>query len=258
MSAPPSDNIYVADLPAGIDEAMVQTIFSAYGTVQSCKVLPSKGGGKGAAMVRVGSVSEAQWIVDNLNGNIAQGLSTPVQVRFANSSSKGKDGGKGYDGGWGKDGGGYGKAGGKGGWSSPSPYEMPGKGYDGGKGKGKGGKGKGTECDIRTLKQGVKGAGVLPGVGMALPNECQLYIKNLPSDTQDVDLYELFSPFGAIAPRGVKAMQQDGCCSGIGFVDFLDMEHAQAAIMTLNGTTMPDGSMLTVSNKQAGKGKGGK
>ena len=35
-------------------------------------------------------------------------------------------------------------------------------------------------------------------------------------------------------------------------------QHAQAAIMTLNGTTMPDGSMLTVSNKQAGKGKGGK
>merc|ERR1719253_2235141 len=207
-------------------------------------------------MVRVGSVDEAQWIVDNLNGNIAQGLSTPVQVRFANSpgQGKGKDAG-----GWGKDGG-YGKASGKGSWSQPSwqaasPYEA--KGYDGGKGKGKG-KGKGVGCDIRTLKQGVKGAGVLPGVGMQLPNECQLYIKNLPSDTTDVDLYELFSSFGAIAPRGVKAMQQDGCCSGIGFVDFLDMEHAQAAIMTLNGTTMPDGSMLTVANKQAGKGKGGK
>eukprot|EP00972_Heterocapsa_arctica_P089463 13189359-Heterocapsa_arctica.AAC.1 len=95
-----------------------------------------------------------------------------------------------------------------------------------------------------------------------MPMECQLYIRNLPSDTTDLDLYELFSSFGAIAPRGVKAMTgPDGVCTGIGFIDFLNTDGpqaAQAAIMTLNGTQMPDGSILSIASKSPGKGKGGK
>lgn len=55
----------------------------------------------------------------------------------------------------------------------------------------------------------------------------EVFIKNLPSDTTDCDLYKLFAPFGAISPSGVKAMvNADGSCKGIGFVDFMDPSHA--------------------------------
>merc|ERR1719188_2140335 len=51
-------------------------------------------------MVRVSSDEEASWIIQNLNGNIPQGLQEPIEVKPANTpESKG----------------GYGKAGGKGG-----------------------------------------------------------------------------------------------------------------------------------------------
>jgi hypothetical protein len=80
---------------------------------------------------------------------------------------------------------------------------------------GKGGKGKGGAAgSFEALFQAVKGAGVLGG-GKA-PQECQVFLKNLPSDTTDADLYKLCPPFGAIPPNGVKAMlNPDGSCKGI-------------------------------------------
>jgi len=91
---PPSDNVYIADLPGDIDEGMIKTIFGAYGLVMSCKAMQAKfAGQKGAALVRFSSVEEATWLVQNLNGNVAEGLTEPVKVRFAKPSSKG--GGKG-------------------------------------------------------------------------------------------------------------------------------------------------------------------
>mmetsp|Transcript_52401 Transcript_52401/g.135225 ORF Transcript_52401/g.135225 Transcript_52401/m.135225 type:complete len:254 (+) Transcript_52401:92-853(+) len=247
--AQPSDNLYVADLPADLNDDLVKQIFGAYGQVQSCRVLPPKAPGQmTAALIRFASTAEATWIVDNLNGNIPEGMTTPVVVRYANNPQ-------------GQGGGGYGKAGGKGDDWGGKGGDSWGKGkrsepYGGGKGKG--GWGKGAGCDIKTLKKGVKGAGVLPGTGGS-PSECCLYIKNLPTDTADVDIYELFSPFGAIAPKGVKAMTgQDGACTGIGFVDYVDPECAAAAVMTLNGTMMPDGTVLTVQVKAPKKGGKGK
>eukprot|EP00406_Dinophysis_acuminata_P048922 CAMPEP_0179310292 /NCGR_PEP_ID=MMETSP0797-20121207/52092_1 /TAXON_ID=47934 /ORGANISM="Dinophysis acuminata, Strain DAEP01" /LENGTH=73 /DNA_ID=CAMNT_0021020023 /DNA_START=62 /DNA_END=279 /DNA_ORIENTATION=- len=70
-AAPASDNLYIADLPAGSDENSINTIIGAYGTITSVKPLPPKAPGqKCAALVRLASVPEAKWIVDNLNGNI--------------------------------------------------------------------------------------------------------------------------------------------------------------------------------------------
>merc|ERR1719491_2190270 len=48
-------------------------------------------------MVRFASVEMATWIVENLNGNIPEGLSEAVIVRFANDSKGDKGGGKGKD-----------------------------------------------------------------------------------------------------------------------------------------------------------------
>lgn len=230
MEAPPSDNVYVAELPPEIDDAIVNQLFSAYGTVVSCKAMPGKLPGQlGAALVRFGALEEAQWVVDNINGNIPQGLSDPIKVRFANQKKQ--------------EGSTYGKI-------SPipqakavSPYAPSSKGAQKG---GKGGKG---SCDVKTLLDGLNKAGVLPGGGRKPDINC-LYITGLPWDTTDVDLYKMFSPFGGIAPKGVKAMtKDDGSCSGVGFVDFVEADHAALAIQTLNGTLMPGGAILQVKNK---------
>merc|ERR1711933_708115 len=53
--APPTDNLYVTELPGGTDEDTLRTVFSGYGVVTQCKVLPSKMQGKCAGLVRVQS-----------------------------------------------------------------------------------------------------------------------------------------------------------------------------------------------------------
>merc|ERR1712060_952215 len=112
-----------------VDDATLKTIFGTYGTVTWSKVFDGKGKPTKAAIVEFGDIEEAKWVVENLNGNIPQGLSTPVQVAFK-AAKKGKGFGKGKDFGKGK---GF------------SPYEG-GKslgGKWGGKGFGDGGYGKG-------------------------------------------------------------------------------------------------------------------
>jgi len=254
--AAPSDNVFFGDLPAGISKEDCEAIFGGYGTVTSCRVNFPKPGGKASALVRFSSVEEATWVVENLNGNLAEGLEEPIVARFANApggggQSWGKDGGKS----WGKDGGkGWGKDSGKSwGGNRAEPYSTgkgKGKGKDGGKGGGK----STAPASFQLLFSAVKKQGLL-GDGN-VPNECQVYVKNLPSDTTDADLYKLFAPFGAIAPTGAKAMLgPDGSCKGIGFIDYVDQTCAEAAILTLNNFALPDGSSIQVSTKAGRQGK---
>jgi len=217
----------------------LRTIIGAYGTISQCKVMTSQPGRKAAAMVRFATVDEAKWIVENLNGNIPQGLTDAVEVKFA----MGKDQQKGGD-----------KGGGKGGPYWGDPWGKGG-GKDDGKGKG-GGKGK---CSIRTLVKGLADAGALPGGPQCQNDENTLFVAGLPFDSTDCDLYKIFAPFGPV--KGVKAMldRDSGICSGTGFVNFMDSNATMMSIQTLNGTMMPDGSYLTVKNKSpkgAGKDKG--
>merc|ERR1740116_577323 len=100
--------------------------------------------------------------------------------------------------------------------------------------------------------------GVLPGGkgrGAENPNT-EVFCRGLPPDTTDADLLEIFSPFGAIPPRGVKAMQgEGGVCSGIGFIDFRVKEQAMEAVNRLNGAFTPDGSSSSCALRTA-EGKG--
>lgn len=249
----PSDNLFITGLPSDFDEARLREIIGAYGNITTCRLLPPNPMKSGSAcMVRFAAIDEAKWIVENLNGNIPQGLTDPVEVKFAVSRDqmKGKDGGKGFGKDFGKDGWGpYGKDGGKG--------EM---GFGKGKGKDDMGKGKKGKCSVRTLLDGLCTAGALPGGQKYENDENTLFVGGLPYDTTDCDLYKMFSPFGGIAPKGVRAMvdRDTGLCKGIGFVNFMDYSVAQMAIATLNGTTMPDGGALVVSTKREGGGpKGG-
>lgn len=274
-----SDNVYVADLPADVTVELIEQIFGNYGTIVSSKAMQAKyDGHRGAALVRFSSVDEAQWVVENCNGCVPEGLSDPVQVRFANQKNNG----------WGSSSYGqgdreqssYGKAeavppwhedsgGSNGGWQRPTPWsggkDSGGKAvvrYSSGKAKGdKGGdswsstSGKGkkgytvSNSDIGEVLSKLKRSKALPGGRQ--PDEHCLYITGLPNNTTDTDLYRIFAPFGAIPAEGVFAKPHpDGSCTGIGFVDFLDPQCAQEAINVLNGMILPDGVTLGVSIKK--------
>mmetsp|Transcript_53876 Transcript_53876/g.136805 ORF Transcript_53876/g.136805 Transcript_53876/m.136805 type:complete len:280 (+) Transcript_53876:65-904(+) len=277
-AAPPSDNVFIGDLPVDLSKEDCEAVFAQYGTVTSCRVNPPKAGGKASALVRFASVEEATWVIENLNGNLAEGLEEPIVARFANAPGGGGKGWGDSQGGksWGKGDQSWGGKGGKS-WGGKGDESWGGKRsepYSSGKGKGKGkgggqswdgGKGGGKSsapASFQILMSAVKKQGLLGGGH--IPIECQVYVKNLPSDTTDADLYKLFAPFGAIAPTGAKAMQNpDGTCKGIGFIDYADQLCADAAITALNNFTLPDGSSIQVStkaNKADGKGggKGGK
>lgn len=78
------DNLFVAGLPLDVTEDRVRELFGQYGTVSQCKILPDQPGkADRAALVRFGDEAQARWMVENMNGNIPVGLSSPLVVRFA-------------------------------------------------------------------------------------------------------------------------------------------------------------------------------
>mmetsp|Transcript_69714 Transcript_69714/g.196658 ORF Transcript_69714/g.196658 Transcript_69714/m.196658 type:complete len:162 (+) Transcript_69714:83-568(+) len=132
------------------------------------------------------------------------------------------------------------------------------KGDKGGKGGGGWKGGKGGEFCARDLVGGLYASGAMPGGTRYENDENAVYVAGLPKDATDETLYKIFSPFGAIAPRGVRAMMNpEGGCKGFGFVNYLDNGAAQTVISTLNGAQMPDGTTLTIKTKGPSSGKKG-
>merc|ERR1712032_35791 len=101
---------------------------------------------------------------------------------------------------------------------------------------------------IRWVVEGLVRSGQMPGGSGCKNDTAALYVAGLPYDTQDVDVYRIFSPFGAmIAGNGVVAMKNaDGSCRGSAIVNYLEQASADMAILTLNGTIMPDSTILKV------------
>jgi len=152
--------------------------------------------------------------------------------------------------------------GGKGGWASYSGFDFNYGGF--GKGYGKGvffGKGAGKDFfrpkSVKGLVRSIQQMKLQPGSGRWENDEGALFVSGLPDDTDDVDMYAIFSPFGAIAPRGCCAMKDKETKKpmGIGFVNFLEPSAAQDAIKKLDGLMMSDGSLLRVKKKGPPKPK---
>lgn len=286
----PSDNLYVTGLPPGLDNETLKAIFSQYGRVTQCKVLQAPTDAPAShALVRFQTAEEAAAVKKALSGYLMQGLSEPLLIEYAfqKGSSVGKGAGAGGFSFPGDDGGsGNGGGGGGGSWKGgtkkgPGADSWKGHGgqdhykgsYHGGTEYYKGGgteywKGGGTEhwkgggehqkggvqgpsWSMDRVLQGFQEAECLPGHKMTNDDNA-LYISGLPKDCDDIHLYKLMAPFGAIAPTGVKAMKwPDGSCKGYGFVNYIELAAMEAAIMMLDGTQLPDGTIMSVAPKQA-------
>eukprot|EP00931_Biecheleriopsis_adriatica_P114385 TRINITY_DN900_c0_g1_i1.p1 TRINITY_DN900_c0_g1~~TRINITY_DN900_c0_g1_i1.p1 ORF type:complete len:281 (+),score=56.04 TRINITY_DN900_c0_g1_i1:83-925(+) len=253
----PSDNIFATGMPTGLTNEDVSRLFSNYGSVASVRITSKPEHNFTSALVRFASQAEAKYVVENLNGNLAPGLTNPLQVRYANAPGKG--GGKG--GCAGKDGGlnlvGIGALGDSGGFGGDSRYDPYGLGaLLGGKGMGKGGKGMN---DAESMCLALEGSGHLPGAGIPKNQVIEVFVFGLPPDTTDAHLYRLFSTFGQISPKGcsVNFAKDTGLCKGFGFVNYLSNESAQLAIESLNGFQFAPGKSLRVELKSEGKRAGG-
>lgn len=73
-----------------------------------------------------------------------------------------------------------------------------------------------------------------------------IYVGNLPYDTTDAQLVELFEEYGEVGSASVIIDRVTGRSRGFGFVEMSDDEAAQKAIDGLNEKEM-DGRNLTVN-----------
>ena len=137
------NKLYVGNLPYTVRDDDLQQSFSAFGNVNSAKVMMERdtGRSKGFGFVEMGSDAEAQQAIAGMNGQSLGGRSLvvnearPMDPRPPRSGGGGFGGGR-REGGFGGGGGGYGGGGNDGGFRSP--YGGGGR-REGGGGGGRGG-----------------------------------------------------------------------------------------------------------------------
>jgi RNA recognition motif-containing protein len=137
------NKLYVGNLPYTVRDDDLQQSFSAFGNVNSAKVMMERdtGRSKGFGFVEMGSDAEAQQAIAGMNGQSLGGRSLvvnearPMEPRPPRSGGGGFGGGR-REGGFGGGGGGYGGGGNDGGFRSP--YGGGGR-REGGGGGGRGG-----------------------------------------------------------------------------------------------------------------------
>ena len=138
------NKLYVGNLPYTVRDDDLQQSFSAFGNVNSAKVMMERdtGRSKGFGFVEMGSDAEAQQAIAGMNGQSLGGRSLvvnearPMEPRPPRSGGGGFGGGR-REGGFGGGGGGYGGGGNDGGFRSP--YGGGGRREGGGGGGGRGG-----------------------------------------------------------------------------------------------------------------------
>jgi RNA recognition motif-containing protein len=141
------NKLYVGNLPYTVRDEDLQQAFSAYGSVNSAKVMMERdtGRSKGFGFVEMGNDSEAQAAVEGMNGQSLGGRSLvvnearPMEARPPRTGGfggpRGGGGGGGFGGGGDRSGGGgYGGGGSDGGFRSP--YGGGGRRDGGGGGRG--------------------------------------------------------------------------------------------------------------------------
>jgi len=132
------NKLYVGNLPYTVRDEDLQQAFSAYGSVNSAKVMMERdtGRSKGFGFVEMGNDAEAQAAVEGMNGQSLGGRSLVVNEARPMEARPPRSGGGGFGGGR-SGGGGYGGGGSDGGFRSP----YGGGGGGGGRREGGGGGG---------------------------------------------------------------------------------------------------------------------
>lgn len=252
-------NLYVAHLPKTFSQGELEALFRPYGTIITSKILLDGGSSvsRGVGFVRFDKHSEAEQAINTLNGTLLPGSTQPILVKFANPPKAGSGGGGGGGGVMGQQLAAVNAA------TVGITSALTRRGGGGGGGGGAAYNPASAGGPIRhhltpTIRFNPVSAVAAAGMSLAsvvgatpTPNGPQgycVFVYNLPENTQDSLLYQLFSPFGAITSVKVIKDNTTQKCKRYGFVNMTNYEEAYTAIISLNGVEV-DGRALQVSFK---------
>ncbi len=239
-------NLYVAYLPKDYTQVELEALFRPFGSIITSKILVDTATGlsRGVGFIRFDKRSEAELAIDALNGKLVARSTQPLLVKFANQPSLV----------------GGGETNGPGVVGSHVPIQVGGATRrSGAYGSTVGGPIRHTLASVRYNPVSALSAPAPPSVSLTplpgLPNLqtptaqgwC-VFVYNLPENTQDHLLYQLFSPYGAISSVKVIRDTQTLKCKRFGFVNMMNYEEAYRAIVSLNGYEL-EGKPLQVSFK---------
>jgi len=209
-------NLYIAQLPKTYTQAELEALFTPYGYIITTKILmDSNGESRGAGFVRFDKHSEAEQARVALDGLTLPGQTQQLVVKYANQKTP----------------------------LAFAPTALPRQQQQVG--------------PIRSHTQSVNWRynpmGAMGGASRQQSQYYCVYVYNIPEDSNDTTLYQLFCPFGAIANVKVIMDYSTKKCKGFGFVNMLSYEDAYKSIIGLNGSVY-QGKKLQVSFKTP-KGK---
>jgi len=229
--------LYVAGLEPSWGEDQARAFFSSFGNVLDCKILPEK---KGVGFLRFETLDEAKRAIVSLNGVQRPEFAKPLTVRIREKKSSNMQNGLG-----GMDMGYYGgpmrqQRGAQVNRFSPiAPMGM--------------------QYNYMAMQQQQR---PMDMYGQQWPNQAfafqggvqdfggaSLFVYNIPPDSDDAYLYQLFAPFGAVSQIKVVTDPATMRCKGYAFVKMMKTEEAEMAIARLNGAAIGD-KFLQVSFKK--------
>ncbi|KAJ6681906.1 CC1-LIKE SPLICING FACTOR [Salix koriyanagi] len=101
----------------------------------------------------------------------------------------------------------------------------------------------------KNLVQSTASSGGTGGVaGPFGPVDRKLYVGNLHFNMTEMQLRQLFEPFGTVELVQLPLDLETGQCKGFGFVQFTQLENAKAAQSALNGKLEIAGRTIKVSS----------
>jgi cold-inducible RNA-binding protein len=86
-------NLYIGNLPYGIEEDSLRQMFAPYGTVESAKVIKDRqtGRSKGFGFIEMGSQAEADAAIKALNETAVDGRNIKVNLAKPKEPRRGGD-----------------------------------------------------------------------------------------------------------------------------------------------------------------------
>ncbi|XP_071449140.1 ELAV-like protein 1 [Hetaerina americana] len=236
-------NLYISGLPPNITQIDLENIFTPFGRIITSRLLGdnstargyTNGAGgtsfvyKGVGFVRYDLRSDAERAIKELDGTIPKGLTVPINVKFASNQHK----------------------------TAPAATvpiitsQLP--GFLTPEARRIGGPihhtaGRFNKGIQRFTPLGLQTSPIImPGTAITGSGWC-IFVFNLPPETEDNVLWQLFGPFGAVHSVKVIRDAQTNKCKGFGFVNMINYDEAVVAIESLNGYPLGD-RILQISFK---------
>ncbi|KAK6259010.1 hypothetical protein SCA6_013484 [Theobroma cacao] len=105
-----------------------------------------------------------------------------------------------------------------------------------------------SEAEKNLVQSNTSGAGAGGVAGPYGAVDRKLYVGNLHFNMTEMQLRQIFEPFGPVELVQLPLDLETGQCKGFGFVQFAQLEHAKAAQSALNGKLEIAGRTIKVSS----------